>query len=175
MTERWPKVLSIILAIILVFATIAYVYQGIEVRTLRSSNEQALQTIQRQTQLVVELRQKLTGRLNFENEQVLRAWVDDWTLTKMPIVVEAFGVSIELRGQKYSEYFDCDDFAEAMQRDALRDGYILDKVLVDGNGYVHGVKVTDFKNHIGNMAMTDNAYWYIEPQTGAIVRIVGRD
>ncbi len=177
MTERWPKVLSVILVVILVPMTIIYVYKGIEVNTLRAAQTETLQTIQRQTQLVVDLRKTLAKEQfrNFESEQELRSWVTNWMLTKMPIVIEAFGASLELRGQKYSEYMDCDDFAEAMQRDAFREGYIMDKVLIGKDGMIYEVKVTDLVNHAGNMAMTDNTYWYIEPQLGQIVRITSRD
>jgi len=176
-TERWPKIVNIILVLVLILAAFAYVFQGIEYSTLRSSHEENLQIIQRQTQIIVDLRKTLTKESfqNFESEQVLRDWTANWILTRMPIVVEFFGTDIALRGQKYSMYQDCDDFAEAMQRDALKDSYILDKALVDKDGCVYGVKVSDLQNHIGIQAMTNNAYWYIEPQTGGVVKIVGRD
>ncbi len=175
--------LNIVLAIALILTVVAYVHQGSEIGTLRSSNEQTLQTVQRQTLLIVDLLKELTELKqedrfqNFGSEQELRSWVLNWTLTKMPIVLEFLDLSIELRGQTYSKYFDCDDLSEAMQRDALRDSYIMSQALVDGNGRVYGVKVVSFlfENHIGNMAMADSTYWYIEPQLGTITKITLRD
>ena len=177
MTKRWPKITSLILLVLLILTATTYVYQGIEVKTLRQLNEQTLQTLQNQTQLVVELRKTLARESfrNFGSERELRSWVSKWVSTKLPIVIEFFNTSIELRGQKYSLYQDCDDYAEAMQRDALKDYYLMSVVLVDGNGQVYGTKVTDLANHAGAIAITDNAYWFIEPQTGTVVKITGRD
>jgi len=179
MTERWPKVLNIALALVLIFAITAYVLQGIEYGTLRTYHEKTLQTLQHQTQLIADLRLELveskTRYRNFENEQALRDWVNRWMLTRMPIALEFFGTDIILRGEKYSMYFDCDDLTEAIQRDALYDGYLLSKALVDREGCVYGVNVTDFKEHTGAVAVAGNAYWYIEPQTGQIAYIVRKD
>jgi len=156
---------------------IAYVYKGIEAKALRSSYEQTLQTLHSQTQLIVDLRLELAGLhyRNFESLEALQSWVSNWQATRMPIVLEFFGTDLILREQKYSEYFDCDDFAEAMQRDALRDNYLTSVALVDGEGRVFGTKVTNLEDHAGIIALTDNFYWYVEPQTGSIVKITRRD
>lgn len=177
MTERWTKALNIILTALLILVGAAYVYQGTEFMALRGTHEATLETLHNQTNLIVELRQELVGLhyRNFESEQELRSWVNSWVLTKMPIVLEAFGTTLELRGQKYSMYQDCDDFAEAMQRDALRNGFLMDRALVNSEGCIYGVKVSNFSNHNGNTAIADNAYWFVEPQTGQIVRITSRD
>ena len=61
----------------------------------------------------------------------------------------------------YSKYWDCDDISEAMQRDALRDGYLMSIYLQ--------------RNHATCMAVAGNTYWSIEPQTGVMTKIVRRD
>lgn len=177
MTERWPKVLSLILLAVLILIVVAYVHQGVEIKTLRQSSAQTLQTLQQQTHLIVDLRKELAKESfrNFESEQALRDWTNRWVVTRMPIVIEFFDTSFTLRGETYSMYQDCDDFAEAMQRDALRDCYLLSIAPLNKDGMIYGVKVSEFGNHAGTLAMTDNAYWYIEPQTGQLVRITGRD
>jgi len=176
-TERWPKILNIVLALALLPIVVAYVYQGIEIKALHSSYDQTLQTLHTQTHLIAELRQELNGLhyQNFESQEALQSWVNDWRTTRMPIVLEFFSVGVILREQKYSEYFDCDDFAEAMQRDALRNGYLTSVALVDGEGCVFGTKVTELRHHSGIIALTSNSYWYVEPQTGSIVEITRRD
>lgn len=177
MTERWPKVLSIMLGLLLILAVVSYIYQGIEIDTLRSSQELTLQTLHNQTQLIAELRMELAGERyqNFESAEALEQWASHWTLFKMPIVVEFLNTDAVIRGQTYSAYYDCDDLAEAMQRDALRDGYLMSEALVDESGMIYGVKVTNLVSHAGNMAIADNAYWYVEPTTGKVVHIIGRD
>ena len=181
MIERWPKALNTILtaslAVLLVLTLFVYVYQNMEVRTLRSSLEQRLQTLQNQTHMIIELRQQLSRESfqNFESTQELQAWINNWVITRMPIVIEYFGVSIALRGEKYSIYQDCDDFAEAMQRDALKDGYLISVILIDSSGTIFGIKVTNLANHAGILAVAENTYWYVEPQLGTMVKIARRD
>jgi len=176
-TEYRSKILSVVLALVLLLVTIAYVYQGVELKVLRVTQTEALLTVQRQTQLIVVLSQKLAKESfrNFGSEQELRTWTTNWQLTKMPVVVEFLNTAITLRGQKYSIYQDCDDFAEAMQRDALKDSYLMSVALIDGEGMIYGTRVSDFPNHTGIVAIAGNTFWYIEPQTGTMTVIIGRD
>ncbi len=80
---------------------------------------------------------------------------------------------------------DCDDYAEYLQRQALRDGFIISLALLkDGtiygqkkDGEYYGVKVTSrIEPHAGALLLLGTgAFWYVEPQTGAASFIVNRD
>ena len=176
MPERWPKILSAILAALLILTIAAYIGQGTELKALRGTYADALKTLQNQTNMVAELRKTLARESfrNFKSEQELRSWASNWVLTKMPLVIEFLGTDIKLRGEKYSRYQDCDDLAEAMQRDALKDGLLMSVALIR-DGTMYGVKVTDLSPHAGIVAMADSTYWYVEPQFGTVVKIVERD
>lgn len=134
----------------------------IELSGLQKEYEQTTETLQSQTQLIVELRQKAILR-NFNSIDELTQWVRNWEIENKPTVMSILNHTFVIAGndEVYSQYWDCDDISEAMQRDALRDGYLM-------SIYIQ-------HDHAGNMAIAENAYWYIEPQTGVMTRIIGRD
>ncbi len=80
---------------------------------------------------------------------------------------------------------DCDDYAEYLQRESLKDKFIVSlQLLRDGtvygkvkNGVYYGIKVTDrIEPHCGCLLLLGNGqFWYAEPQTGAVCFIVNRD
>ena len=129
---------------------------------------QVRQTLVNQTQLIVELRQKLVPK-NFASLDELTRWVDDWEVDNKPIVVSILNKTFVVTGntELYSQYWDCDDISEAMQRDALKDGYLMSVALVS----VSGVTL----DHAVNMAVVGNAFYLVEPQTGKIEFTAGRD
>lgn len=136
----------------------------------------ARQSLERSTKQLVEVRKKLVPK-QFESYEELAGWVAEWEVENKPLVVEFFNKTYVLRGndELYSAYWDCDDISEAMQRDAIKDGYLMSVAVVGEGGYLYGVRVSEYEYHAGNMAVAGNAFYFIEPQTGEIVRIVGRD
>lgn len=136
----------------------------------------ARESLERSTLELVEVR-KLLVPSDFEDYEELEGWVLDWVKINKPMVVEFFGFGLLVSGNSElaERYADCDNFAEAMQRDALRDGHRLSEALVDSSGAVYGVKVSQYSDHAGNLAVAGGVYYFIEPQTGEIVRIVNRD
>jgi len=106
----------------------------------------------------------------------MEAWVHTWVRNKF-ISVTGIVDSIDntLYYLRTGEYlWVCTDAAEEMVRDARIDGYIVSECLVDYKGEVYGEKVSSITNHAGCLACTDGYYWFIEPQTGAIVKIIER-
>jgi hypothetical protein len=70
---------------------------------------------------------------------------------------------------------DCDDYAVRLQREALRQGYLISIALIR-NGYYYGVKVGE-GNHAGNLVLIDCVFYYVEPDPKdfEIVKVVNRD
>ena len=64
----------------------------------------------------------------------------------------------------YENKADCDDYAEHLQREAAKEGYLVSSVLIL-DGRCAGKYVIDLPNyHMGNMVMIDNNIYYVEPQ-----------
>ncbi len=67
---------------------------------------------------------------------------------------------------------DCDDFALALQRKALADGYIMSFQIIEPNRYnglFESGKMPPNTLHAINLVVIGNNAYYIEPQTGEIV------
>ena len=114
---------------------------------------------------------------HFATYEEMSTWVIDWTAYKLPIIIGSPNSPLQFAvraPELHSDYWGCDDIAEAMQRDALWDGYIVSTALVDRDGCVYGVRVSTLANHAGVLATVDSTYWFIEPQTGSITKIVER-
>lgn len=84
----------------------------------------------------------------FESVEQFRAWYED---NKPGILINAD-----------PKRNDCDDYAEYLQRRALRQGYLLSSQLVE-DGKLYGVKVSEDGYHMGNLPMTKDAIYYVEP------------
>jgi len=138
--------------------------------------EWARESLERSALELVEVRKKLVPR-DFEDYEELVGWVADWEKDNKPIAVSILNHTFVLSGNRelYSRYWDCDDISEAMQRDARIDGFVMDRALTDSRGAICDIKVSEHAYHAGNMVVAGNAYWWIEPQSGEIVRIVSRD
>ena len=134
----------------------------------QSELDRTLKTVQTQTALIVDLRKASIPR-NFESLNKLRSWVNNWEVKNRPIAVAILNRTFIISGndELYSAYWDCDDISEAMQRDALKDGYLMSVFPV-------GIESATF-NHLGCLAEADNGYWFIEPQTGEMTLIARRD
>ena len=168
MKNHWQKLLVGIL--IIVASTLSFEHSLISAKleTVQSELNRTQQTVQTQTSLIVDLRKKAIPR-NFESLDKLKSWVDNWTVERKPIVASILNHTFVFGGndELYSAYYDCDDFSEAMQRDALRDGYLMSVVLVGINSYV--------PNHLACLAEAGNGYWLVEPQSGTITFVARRD
>jgi len=168
MKRRWEGVVIGLLALSLVTITVNCIMTHNLYVTLQAEHDKVMQSLVKQTQLVVELRKKSVLR-DFDSLDDLKQWVDVWERENKPTVVSILNHTFVIAGndELYSQYWDCDDISEAMQRDALRDGYLMSVAVVS----VGGVML----DHAGCMVTVENAYWFIETQTGEIVMIVGRD
>lgn len=176
MKQHWQKVIIGVLCLLLFVLAIGYSAQSAKYEVLIEEHERIGQVLSTQTQLIVELRLRSVPK-DFETLDALREWVNDWEIENKPIAVAFLNKTYVLSGNSelYSHYWDCDDISEAMQRDALKDGYLMSVCLIDSKGSVCDAKVSNAATHAGCMTATENAFWYIEPQTGEIVMIVGRD
>jgi hypothetical protein len=174
----WQIVTTTILVVLLVVVVMGYGTQLTENAWLRHSNSVLGAKLEKDVQMVTDLRLeviKLRQYRSFDTVEEMTQWVSQWNANQKPIVAEFFGLQIGLRnGEKYSAYYDCDDFAEAMQRDALKDGFLISVCLIDSTGKLHGVPVTA-ANHAGCITVTENYYWFIEPQTGEMIKLIMRD
>lgn len=176
LNKHWRGVLMAVLGVLLCFVGVNYALVQGEVVTLRESNTQLIGVLETQTSTIIDLRSKLQPR-DFESVEELQMWAYKWNRENMPVFVEFLGLTVMLAGDEdlATRYADCDNFAEAMQRDALWDGYRVSEALVDSYGAVYGAYVSPYGNHDGCLAVAGNAYYFIEPQTGEIVFIINRD
>ena len=176
MREHWHEITIGVLALLLFAAVANFTVLYRQNVALQEELTRTQQTLVTQTQLIVELR-KLSVPKEFGSLDELTQWVNNWEKSNKPIVVSILNHTFALAGntELYSRYWDCDDISEAMQRDALRDGYLMSIALIDGNGVLCGVKVSDLGYHAGNSAVAGNGFYFVEPQTGEIVFIVRRD
>jgi len=71
--------------------------------------------------------------------------------------------------------YDCDDYARALRRRALEQGFLMSLQLVT-DGEIFGVKVSDFaRPHMGNLTMIGNDIYYIEPSTDEFCLVTAID
>ena len=71
--------------------------------------------------------------------------------------------------------YDCDDYARALRRRALEQGFLMSLQLVS-DGEIFGVKVSDFAGpHMGNLSMIGNDIYYIEPSTDEFCLVTAVD
>ena len=153
-----------------------YLFKSVEVGSLQSTIAYQQEVLKRQAEVLLQLRRAAVPR-NFEDYTALKAWVDNWESVNKPIAVGDGKRSFVLTGSSVvsSEYWDCDDVADAMQRCAMTDGYMMSVVLVDRGGKVYGIRVSSIVNHAGCMAVAEGTYYYVEPFTGEITKITERD
>ena len=169
--ERWREVTIVVLVFVLLAAGVNLSVLHKQNVALQAEAVKTCETLVNQTQLIVELRKQAVPK-EFNSLDELKQWVDDWEVNNRPTVLSILNRTFVLSGNSelYSRYWDCDDISEAMQRDALRDGYLMSIALVDGSGMVCGRKVSALGWHAGNQVVVENAFYFIEPQTDTIQR-----
>ncbi len=121
-----------------------------------------------ETEIVeVEVPQELR---EFDSVAELEQWRDD------NLVVEIKGVKYRLPTEQYSEEYDCDDIAEAWQRELLADGYLASSQVI-WHGELLGVKVSESENpHDGIRVNIGNDVYYLDTFAPyGITRVIGRD
>lgn len=174
--RHWRTIVVVLLGLAIVGLGNSYVSLHTRYIEAQEDYEWARQSLERSTKQLAEARSKLVPR-QFESYAELAGWVTVWVAENQPIVIEFAGRNYVIIGndELFSDYWDCDDIAEAMQKRAHIDGFLMSKCLVDADGCVYGVRVSDFQGHAGCMAIADNMFWYVEPLTGQITGIVARD
>ena len=79
---------------------------------------------------------------------------------------------VTLYFQYPGDEIDCDDYASALQRAALEDGYLLSFQIIDAdkyNGHFKNSSIPAGSTHALNLAIAGNGAYLIEPQTGEVV------
>ncbi|MEE8419038.1 MAG: hypothetical protein V3S02_02890 [Dehalococcoidales bacterium] len=125
--------------------------------------------------VIVEVEKKLAYEFReFEDLAELTDWLEKNRLPTV-IVADSSG-SANLLNPESSGSYDCDDYAEDLQRKALKQGLLMSQQLVL-NGRVYGVRVSSITEpHMGNLAIAGNDIYYIESlPPHDVVKIVSRD
>jgi len=173
--KHWRGIVIGVLCFALVLLGDHYFDLAEKYEVLNNDYDWARESLERSVKELAETRKKLVSR-DFESYEELEVWVARWEIENKPVFLEFLGMSLAIGGNEdaFGRYKDCDDVAEAMQRDAFLDGYRMSVALVDAHGVYYGVNI-GYANHAGNLAVAGGAYYYIEPQTGEIVFIIQRD
>lgn len=92
------------------------------------------------------------------------------------LVMEIQGKLYRLPHDQYSEVMDCDDVAEAWQREALADGYLVSQQIIE-YGKLLGERVSETKKkHDGILTMIGNDIYYLDTYPPySITRVASRD
>lgn len=168
-SRHWKDLLLLLLVVLLV---------GVSVSMISSSTKaNKYEKLYYETYRELILAERNLELRHFEDFGTMRGWVSQWVKNK---VYSVSGILTSLGNLvdhllKGSPLWDCDDIAEQMVLDARFDGYLVSECLVDSIGSVFDTKVSSRINHDGCLAYTEGYYWYIEPQTGVIVRVARRD
>ena len=122
-----------------------------------------------------EAEKKVTQQFReFEDLAELTEWLEK---NRLPIrIIAGEDGRIDLVNPTSTSQYDCDDYAEALQRKALEQGYLMSQQLII-NGKVYGVKVSEYTEpHMGNLTTIGNNIYYIESMPPhKVVRITSRD
>jgi len=166
--EHWKDLFLTCLSIILIYSLINSV--GLSIRANKYEN------LYYETYRELVLAQRNLELRSFEDYGTMEEWVHSWVESKMYSLTGIWSSFSNLLNKLITGRYlwDCTDIAEEMVIDARQDGYLVSECLVGKGGLVYGVKVSNFEYHMGCLTYLDGYYWYIEPQTGSIVRIVNR-
>ena len=101
------------------------------------------------------------GLHNYNSLEELKQWLVEVSTNTTTIYFEQPGATV-----------DCDDFALALQRKALADGYMMSFQVIEPSKYndlFKGSQIPPNTLHAINLAIIDNNAYYIEPQTYEVV------
>lgn len=106
----------------------------------------------------------------FDTLEGFEQWRDD------NLLIEIQGKKHRLPTDSFSEDYDCDDVAEAWQREALSDGYLMSIQVID-NAVLLGKRVSEtHKKHAGCLTMIENGVYYLDTFSPYdITKIINRD
>ena len=110
----------------------------------------------------------------FKDVMELEGWLEE---NRLPLILVADkNGSVNFVEPKVSDRYDCDDYAENLQRKALQQGFLMSQQLIL-SGKIYGVKVsTKTEGHMGNLAIAGDAIYYINSYPPHnVVKIVNRD
>jgi len=125
--------------------------------------------------VIVEVEKKSPQKFGeFEDLAELKGWLKE---NSLPIVLIAGkDGTVDFLNPKSTGQYDCDDYAEDLQRKALEQGFLMSQQLIL-NGKIFGVKVSEITGpHMGNLTVIGNDIYYIESiPPHSLARITGRD
>ncbi len=131
--------------------------------------------IVKEVPVTAEVEKKVVSEFRvFENVMELERWLEE---NRLPIVATTNKSDyISLVNSDASDRYDCDDYAEDLQRKALQQGFLMSQQLVI-DGRVYGVQVsTNPRGHMGNLAIAGDYIYYVNSTPPhKIVKIVSRD
>ena len=90
--------------------------------------------------------------------------LEQWLARKMNVTTVYF--------QSLNTIVDCDDYALALQRKSLEDGYMMSFQIIEPDRYNDLFRINKMPPntfHAINLVLIGNSAYYIEPQTGEIV------
>ena len=128
-------------------------YQTVEKPVIQYVNKGEVEYINRVERIPMQLR-------NYGEPAELKRWLARANTNTTTIYFEQPDVTI-----------DCDDFALALQRKALEDGYMMSFQIIEPGKYnslFENSKMSPNTLHAINLAIVGNDAYYIEPQTGEI-------
>jgi len=110
----------------------------------------------------------------FKDLAELTEWLEE---NRLPIrIIAGEDGTIDLVNPKSTSQYDCDDYAEDLQKRALEQGFLMSQQLII-NGKIYGRKVSEYTEpHMGNLTVIGNDIYYIESMPPhKVVRITSRD
>ncbi len=125
--------------------------------------------------VIAEMEEKVPQKFReFEDLEELTEWLKN---NSLPIrLIAGEDGRIDLVNPKSTSQYDCDDYAEDLQKKALEQGLLMSQQLLI-EGQVYGVKVSEYTEpHMGNLTVIGNNIYYIESMPPHnVVRITSRD
>ena len=114
----------------------------------------------------------------FESVEEAQTWLDKNNLS-IVLIADENGV-IDFVNIKIDNRYNCNEYAQALQEKALKDGFLITYAPVL-NGRIFGIYVTDAPNgHMGLLTRIKDSYYYIEstpayPNSFKLIHIADAD
>lgn len=152
-----------------------YRQQALRYRDRLIDAQAELEILRTKVPQIVEVEKRVPQTLReFENLAQLIEWLEKNTLP-MVILFDKDG-RIDFHNPKLTSSYDCDHYAEALQRKALQQGFLMSQQVLL-NGTLCGIKVSRYTEpHMGNLTVIGNDVYYVESvPPHKVVKVAKRD
>ncbi len=132
----------------------------VECRVVETDTAQHFEKLPSTTTYVERIKRVPLELHNFSDLVELKQWLAELDANTNVVYLQSPGDTI-----------DCDDYATALQQDALADGYLVNLEIIESSTYntaFNGIKLPTGKLHAINLVIIGNDAYYIEPQTGEV-------